>query len=401
MKIILSSLAGALLGCFMMLGLLGLSKSKEGAPASSFIPVTWSAPASTLPTPPLRTSESAAPAVVDLREAAKKSVNAVVHVKTTTRTRMQYNPWMDFWGISPVPQMREASGSGVIIDASGFILTNNHVIHGAERIEVSLNDRRSFLADVVGVDPATDLAVLHIADASGLPHLDFGSSDRLEVGEWVLAVGNPFDLTSTVTAGIVSAKARSLQLLQPDDAMEVFPIESFIQTDAAVNPGNSGGALVNDRGELIGINTAIASKTGSYAGYAFAVPSSIAQKVSQDLIAYGRVQRAFMGIQGTGVTAEIAKDLELEGIRGVYVHACVPSGGAALAGIESGDVILSINGQEVNTIAQLQEQVAQHTPGTQLSIRIAGQDTPISVTLRDSQGGTGIKDRLHWSEERS
>jgi S1-C subfamily serine protease len=183
--------------------------------------------------------------------------------------------------------------------------------------------------------------------------------------------------------------------------MEVFPIESFIQTDAAVNPGNSGGALVNDRGELIGINTAIASKTGSYAGYAFAVPSSIAQKVSQDLIAYGRVQRAFMGIQGTGVTAEIAKDLELEGIRGVYVHACVPSGGAALAGIESGDVILSINGQEVNTIAQLQEQVAQHTPGTQLSIRIAGQDTPISVTLRDSQGGTGIKDRLHWSEERS
>jgi serine protease Do len=401
MKIILSSLAGALLGCFMMLGLLGLSKSKEGAPASSFIPVTWSAPASTLPTPPLRTSESAAPAVVDLREAAKKSVNAVVHVKTTTRTRMQYNPWMDFWGISPVPQMREASGSGVIIDASGFILTNNHVIHGAERIEVSLNDRRSFLADVVGVDPATDLAVLHIADASGLPHLDFGSSDRLEVGEWVLAVGNPFDLTSTVTAGIVSAKARSLQLLQPDDAMEVFPIESFIQTDAAVNPGNSGGALVNDRGELIGINTAIASKTGSYAGYAFAVPSSIAQKVSQDLIAYGRVQRAFRGIQGTGVTAEIAKDLELEGIRGVYVHACVPSGGAALAGIESGDVILSINGQEVNTIAQLQEQVAQHTPGTQLSIRIAGQDTPISVTLRDSQGGTGIKDRLHWSEERS
>ena len=332
---------------------------------------------------------------------ARESVNAVVHVKTISRAVAPNNPWMDFWGIPNSHRIRQGSGSGVIIDAQGFILTNNHVIDGADRIEVSLNDRRSFEAQVVGTDPGTDLAVLRIEQAEDLPAMRFGSSDDLEVGEWVLAVGNPFDLTSTVTAGIVSAKARSLQLLRPDYRNEVFPVESFIQTDAAVNPGNSGGALVNAAGELVGINTAIASETGSYAGYAFAVPASIARKVSSDLIAYGRVQRAFIGISGAGVTPELVQEFGLDAVEGVWIHSLSPDGGAADAGIEPGDVLVRINGQAVNSIAELQEEVARHDPGDTVSVEILGRERPVPVQLRDVHGGTEVKDRLQWNRERT
>jgi S1-C subfamily serine protease len=245
------------------------------------------------------------------------------------------------------------------------------------------------------------LAVLRLPGANDLPYMEFGSSDALEIGEWVLAVGNPFDLTSTVTAGIVSAKARSLRLLQPDYQNEVFPVESFIQTDAAVNPGNSGGALVNGSGQLVGINTAIASQTGSYAGYAFAVPASIARKVSSDLIAYGRVQRAFIGISGAGVTPGLAAELGLKEVRGVWVQGVAPNGGAKASGIVPGDVILAINGQSVNTLSELQEEVARHDPGAVLNVTLVGHSEPIEVTLRDLNGDTELKNRLEWNRERS
>ena len=396
MKPFLSALLGATVGGLVIYG--ALPRAIEGETAGpQFIPVSWesSGPAAIAATP--RAAASAPAPGVDLRDAARNSVHAVVHVKTVSRAPMMYNPWMDFWGVAPAPRLQQGSGSGVVIDETGFVLTNNHVVDGAERIEVSLNDRRAFQAEVVGTDPATDLAVLRLIDADNLQALDFGSSDALEVGEWVLAVGNPFDLTSTVTAGIVSAKARNLQLLQPDYRNEVFPVESFIQTDAAVNPGHSGGALVNAAGELVGINTAIASETGSYAGYAFAVPSSIARKVASDLIAYGRVQRAFIGIQGAGVTPGLAQEMGLDDVRGVWIHSLSPGGGAAKAGLKPGDVILEVNGAPVNTIAELQEEVARHDPGEELSLQVAGREQPVRVLLRDAKGGTDVKDRFEWN----
>jgi S1-C subfamily serine protease len=402
MKTILSACFGALIGGGIIWATTALPVLRQEANGvHEFIPVNWTPERTATPTPPALPLKAAATPMVDLRDAARESINAVVHVKTISRTMPSYNPWMDFWGIPNAPRVRQGSGSGVIIDSQGFILTNHHVIDGADRIEVSLNDRRSFEALVVGTDPGTDLAVLRIEQADDLPALRFGSSDELEVGEWVLAVGNPFDLTSTVTAGIVSAKARSLQLLRPDYRNEVFPVESFIQTDAAVNPGNSGGALVNVAGQLVGINTAIASETGNYAGYAFAVPASIAQKVSRDLIAYGRVQRAFIGISGAGVTPELAEELGLDAVQGVWIHSLSPEGGAEDAGIEAGDILLRINGQAVNSIAELQEEVARHDPGDLVSVEIFGRDRPIQVQLRDVHGGTEVKDRLQWNRERT
>ena len=255
----------SLMGAGIALGadaLLDRSVSPPSRDVAADIPVTFTS-----------SDLSAAAARLDFRPAAAASVDAVVHVKTVSRSRMPYNPWMDLFGYTMPEQVQQGSGSGVVFGPEGFIITNHHVIDGAEEIEVSTNDNTTFTATVVGSDPTTDLAVLKVdAPEAGLP---FSDSDGVTVGEWVLAVGNPFDLTSTVTAGIVSAKARNLSILRPDYARGAPPIESFIQTDAAVNPGNSGGALVNTRGELIGINTAIASSTGSYSGYSFAVPSSI------------------------------------------------------------------------------------------------------------------------------
>ena len=332
-------------------------------------------------------------ALPSFAQAAQTSVGAVVHVRTAMRTRMPLNPWHEMLGYRSPEEVHQGSGSGVIIGNEGFIVTNNHVIEGAEEITVSMNDNRTYIAEVVGTDPSTDLAMLKISADFPLPFIEFGNSDQVGIGDWVLAVGNPFDLTSTVTAGIVSAKARNINLLRARPDRGVFPIESFIQTDAAVNPGNSGGALVNTRGELIGINTAIASRTGSYAGYSFAVPSTIVEKVAQDLMRYGKVQRAYLGIQIEPVTEAIAEQLDMTEIKGCAVTDLVPGSGAAESGLEIGDVVLAINGQEISDFPELQESVSRFHPGDEVMVRVwrNGEEREVLVQLKDRNGRLAIK----------
>jgi Do/DeqQ family serine protease len=281
-------------------------------------------------------------------------------------------------------------GSGVIISNDGYIVTNNHVIEGADEIEVTLNDKRTYKAELVGRDPNTDIAVVKIKE-SDLPFISYGNSDDLKVGQWVLAVGNPYNLTSTVTAGIVSAKARSLNILNSRNGQQNSDaIESFIQTDAAVNPGNSGGALVNTNGELVGINTAIASPTGSYIGNSFAIPVTIVRKVVRDLMEFGKVQRAIMGIVLNEVDSETAKKYNLEKIEGVLVESVNDGSGASEAGIKSGDVVLSINGVEVNSSSQLREQVSRYRPNDKIEVVVNRENKKkqFLVTLRNMDGTT-------------
>lgn len=318
---------------------------------------------------------------------------AVVHIKTKanpnpTSRNQAPDPFRDFFGqefFGPRgPQM--GSGSGVILSADGFIVTNNHVINGADEIEVVLNDKRSFNATIIGTDPSTDIALIKI-QAEALPFLTFGNSDNLQVGEWVLAVGNPFNLTSTVTAGIVSAKGRNINILGGGNS-----IEAFIQTDAAVNPGNSGGALVNVKGELIGINTAIATNTGSYQGYSFAVPANIASKVVEDLRNYGAVQRAYLGIQIQDVDAALAGKEELSVNYGAYVADFLPNSAAEAAGVKKGDVVISIEGVVVRSTPQLMEVVSRKRPGEKVKIVVdrKGKQQEYMVTLRGADGGTAV-----------
>ena len=275
---------------------------------------------------------------------------------------------------------------GVIINPEGYIVTNNHVIEDADHVEVILNDNRKFTAKVIGRDPNTDIALVKI-DAKDLAYLSWGNSESLKLGEWVLAVGNPFNLNSTVTAGIVSAKSRSIGIISGQ-----LPIESFIQTDAAVNPGNSGGALVNASGELVGINAAIASKTGSYSGYSFAVPASIARKVVDDLKQFGEVQRALLGVEIKPVDDNLAKEEHLGKIEGVYVGKTSEDGAARQAGIKTGDVITAVNGNIVNTSAQLQEQIGKYRPGDKVAITVKrnGDLKQFNVVLRNTKGDTSI-----------
>jgi len=337
----------------------------------------------------------------DFTVAAELSVHAVVHVKTKTPVRYrQMDDFQDdpffryFFGVprqgkqgnpKELP-MQEASGSGVIISNDGYIVTNNHVVDGASDIEVTLNDNRNFKAKVIGSDPNTDIALIKI-DAKDLHVIAFGNSDSLKVGEWVLAVGNPFNLTSTVTAGIVSAKGRNINIINSQ-----LPLESFIQTDAAVNPGNSGGALVNTHGELVGITTAIASQTGSYAGYAFAVPVSIVQKVVTDIRKYGVVQRAVLGIKIRNITDSIAQAKNLKTMNGVYVYSVVQQSAAKNAGIKAGDIINNVNGVPVQSASELQEQVGRYHPGDKITISILrdNKEQKLNVELKNSQGNTGI-----------
>jgi Do/DeqQ family serine protease len=281
---------------------------------------------------------------------------------------------------------RQGSGSGVILAANGVIVTNNHVVDGADEISVILNDKREFKAKLIGTDSSTDLALLKI-DASDLPVLVFADSDNLKLGEWVLAVGNPFNLTSTVTAGIVSAKSRDIGI-NPDQ----MRIESFIQTDAAVNPGNSGGALVNTKGELVGINTAIASQTGSYSGYSFAIPSNIVKKVVGDLKEFGEVQRGLLNVNIKDVNAEIAKEHKLDKIEGVFIGQVQAGGAADQAGIEDNDVIISVNDILVNSVAELQEQIGKHRPGDKVTVVVKrdNKNKTFNVTLRNKHGDTDI-----------
>ncbi len=329
----------------------------------------------------------------DFTQAAEKTVNAVVGVKSTQQVQQQQmtgDPFFDlFFGYRGQPQQpkaKEGYGSGVIISSDGYIVTNNHVIDDADEIQVTLNDQRQFDAVLVGTDPATDIALLKV-DAKDLPTIPFGASDDLKIGEWVLAVGNPFMLNSTVTAGIVSAKARALGLQQVGGRLG---IESFIQTDAAVNPGNSGGALVNTAGELVGINTAIYSQTGNYAGYSFAVPSSIVSKVVTDLRQYGTVQRAVLGISIRDVNADLAKEKELSVTDGVYIEEVSEGSAAAEAGIKKGDVITAINQVSVKNVAQLQEQVARFRPGDKIQVTFIhdGNTRTVDVVLKNAQGNT-------------
>ena len=323
-------------------------------------------------------------------EAAESALDAVVHVRTS-ETVMNQGGWSGFFGTPSQPRVQRGSGSGVILSSEGLIVTNHHVIAGADAIEIGLNDNRSLPATLVGSDPATDIAVLRI-EAEGLTALSWGNSDDVRVGDWVLAVGNPFDLTSTVTAGIVSAKARDIQLLRPDFAQDVFPIESFIQTDAAVNPGNSGGALVDARGRLVGINTAIASRTGSFSGYSFAVPANLAAKVARDLIEFGEVQRAFLGVHIRPVDESLAQDLGLPDVSGVMVTGLAEDGGAAEAGLESGDVILAVDGAPTPSLPLLLERVNRHRPGEESAVDVwrDGVTRRFTVTLKDRFGSAEL-----------
>jgi serine protease Do len=326
---------------------------------------------------------------LDLTLASEKTVNAVVHIKTEYTKQYHNDPIMEYFRGRGGSQTQTASGSGVIISKDGYIATNNHVIEDADKIEVTLNNGETKVATLVGTDPSTDLALLKI-EGNNLPKVAFANSDDVKIGEWVLAVGNPFNLTSTVTAGIVSAKSRNINILKGDRSKQVFPIESFIQTDAAVNPGNSGGALVNPRGELIGINTAIASKTGSYSGYSFAVPSNIVKKVTSDLMEFGVVQRAFIGVSLANINQDIMESQELINVKGVLVIGIDPNGAGFDSGIKEGDVILKVGTIEVNKVPELQEQISNFSPGdeAQLTIRSGGKEKSIILILKNKDGDT-------------
>ena len=331
---------------------------------------------------------------VDLTEAAEQSIHAVVHIKSTqlskTQTIQQMPDIFDFFfgdGMGRQQQVRTQPrvgfGSGVIISKDGYIVTNNHVIDGADEIDVKLNDNREFKGKLIGTDPGTDLALIKI-EGDDFPTLPIGNSDALKVGEWVLAVGNPFNLTSTVTAGIVSAKARSLGVYNGG-------IESFIQTDAAINQGNSGGALVNARGELVGINAVLSSPTGAYAGYGFAIPTSIMTKVVSDLKEFGTVQRAILGISGHDLD-ERTKDKDLGTVEGVYVAEVTDGSGAKAAGIEEGDVITKIAGKKIHNMAELQENLTMYRPGDKVEVTIlrGKKEKTLEVTLKNMQGNTEV-----------
>ncbi len=327
----------------------------------------------------------------DFSAAAETAVHAVVHVKTAVEQGYTFNPFNEFFfGFGQTPQMQprivQGSGSGVIISPDGYIVTNNHVIDKAKEVKVSLNSNKEYVAKVVGVDPTTDLAVLKI-EAENLPSLAFANSDEVRLGEWVLAVGNPFNLNSTVTAGIISAKGRSINIIDNQSA-----IEAFIQTDAVVNPGNSGGALINTRGDLIGINTAISTRTGSYEGYSFAVPANIVRKVVDDLTKYGVVQRAYLGVNIADITPELAKELNIKETQGVYLSDVTEGGAAAEAGIKKGDILVQAGGKVVRKMSELLEVIGSRRPGDKMAVVVLrdGKEKSFNVTLRNRQGNTDV-----------
>ncbi|MBT9391945.1 Do family serine endopeptidase [Hymenobacter sp. NST-14] len=351
----------------------------------------------------LKSSTYAVPEGLNFTAAAATVTPAVVHVMTEYAPKASQNemsrmdPFLrqffgdemdQYQGRGRQQGPQQGSGSGVIIAANGYIVTNNHVIDKADKIEVVMDDKRKFQAELVGTDPTTDLALLKVK-ADNLPFIRYGNSDEVRVGEWVLAVGNPFNLNSTVTAGIISAKGRNINILRREDGMGV---ESFLQTDAVVNPGNSGGALVNLNGDLIGINSAIASQTGSFVGYSFAVPSSIVSKVIDDLLKYKVVQRALLGVQIREVDAQLASEKKLKNLNGVYVMGAGKNSSAAEAGLQEGDVITEINGAKVNTSSQLQEQVARFRPGDKIKVTYLRDEKSrtTTATLRNATGTTDV-----------
>ena len=351
-------------------------------------------------------------------EASNKAVHTVVSIKNYSNQRQQQQQQMfdpfDFFFGQPEQQQRgrqqpqqdqdqpSGMGSGVIISQDGYIVTNNHVIQGATKIEVTLNNQKSYIAELVGTDPSTDIALLKISEKS-LPFTKFVDSDAINVGDWVLAVGNPFGLTSTVTAGIVSAKGRSINILGKNSES---PIESFIQTDAAINPGNSGGALVNANGDLIGINTAISSPTGAYSGYGFAVPANLVKKVVEDIKSYGIVQRGYLGIKGFDLSNDQAvkqynqqfkKSIKTQ--NGVMVTELVSKGSAVDSGIEEGDIITAVDGKDVTSFSSLSFIVGSKRPGDKVAIKVRRGNTEktYTITLKDAKGGTKVRSKADLS----
>ena len=334
----------------------------------------------------------------DLTFAAENAVKAVVNIETIREVSYgggyeYYDPFYEFFGIpysrgggQPQKQEQRSGGSGVIISPDGYIVTNNHVVEGATKLKVKLNDGRSFEAELVGADPTTDVALIKI-DGENLPTIPFGKSDDLRLGEWVLAIGSPFDLQSTITAGIVSAKARQLGVIPGE-----MSVESFIQTDAAVNPGNSGGALVNTRGELVGINTVIKSSTGSYIGYSFAVPETIVRKVVLDLKEFGVVQRAILGVRYRVIDDEfieyLGEELGISKAGGLYIDSVVEDSAAADAGLRKGDIITAIDGVATNDNSVLMERIAKCRPNDKVEIEYLRNDVKkkVTVTLKNKVG---------------
>jgi serine protease Do len=298
---------------------------------------------------------------IDFTSAAEKALEQIVHVKNVTY-RTVYNPIDFFYGNrGGQTQPQVGTGSGVIISEDGFIVTNNHVIEGAAEIEITLNNKKSYKAKLIGSDSKMDIALLKVDADEKLPYAVFADSDQVKVGEWVLAVGNPYNLNSTVTAGIISAKARNL---------DTSGIQSFIQTDAVVNPGNSGGALVNTRGELVGINTMISSNTGSYVGYSFAVPSNITRKIIEDIMEFGNVQRGILGIEGRELNGEASKELNIRETQGFYVNKVTKNSGAEKAGIKSGDVIVKLDNQNITSFAELSGYVNTKRPNDEINVTV-------------------------------
>lgn len=323
-------------------------------------------------------------------KASKDATPAVVFIKTLSNQRNYVDPFFDFWNNMDFFGRRgpvASSGSGVILTEDGYIVTNNHVVKDADVIEVITNNQKqSYKAKVVGTDPSTDLALLKI-EGTNLPHLTLGNSDNVEIGEWVIAVGNPFNLTSTVTAGIVSAKGRNINIVNNQ-----FPIESFIQTDAAINPGNSGGALVDLNGKLIGINTAIASNTGSYNGYGFAIPVNIVSKIVKDLIEFKEVQRGFTGMEVKDIDADLAKKLNINNNLGVYISSVLAEGPADNAGLRAGDIIIKVNGRDIDSKSIFDEHIEYLRPGEKAKMTIVrnGKEMEFAVSLLNREGTTAI-----------
>ncbi len=355
--------------------------------------------------PPTRevsfSNETANAAAINFENAAAASINAVVHIKTATQARIITNNNMGdvfsqlFGQRQYYIPSQMGSGSGVVISPDGYIVTNNHVVDNASVVTVTFNDRYTANAKVVGTDPATDIAVLKVETEKNIPYMQFGNSDNVKLGQWVLAVGFPLNLDATVTAGIVSAMGRSIGVNKQRSASA---IESFIQTDAAVNPGNSGGALVNTSGHLVGINSAIASPTGSYAGYSYAIPSNIVRKVANDLMKYGAVQRAYMGVEyldSRMATPQQISELGLDKTGGVYLTRIVPNSGAAKAGLHKGDYVSQINGRTINNPADMQGQIARFRPGDNINVQYTrgGKQYNATVQLTNMNGTTEILKR--------
>ncbi|MGB0404407.1 MAG: trypsin-like peptidase domain-containing protein [Salibacteraceae bacterium] len=335
--------------------------------------------------------------VPDLTVAAEQSLEAVVHVHTVFAGQEYPTSGSLFDLFYGTPQNRrapEGTGSGVIISNNGYIVTNNHVVKGAKKVKITLHNKESYDAKIIGRDPSTDLALLKIEEEE-LPYLTYANSDDIKVGEWVLAVGNPFNLNSTVTAGIISAKGRDINILDTDPESGISPVESFIQTDAAVNPGNSGGALVNTRGELIGINAAIKSNTGSFMGYSFAIPANITKKVVSDLIEFGTVQRAFIGVSIQNINDAMVTDLNLESKDGIYIAGLAEEGSAKEAGIEVGDIITSVDEKSVTNVPELQEQISRFRPGNKVKIGFLrdGEPNELEMVLRNEFGNTDVVEK--------